>query len=249
MLNGDHVCELKSSCDCISVYIIDDHQIIIDGIKKWFRPSRDHIDIVGSSIDIATIERNGIPVNVNIIILDLYLKFTDPIVNFRYLKVHYPCKSIIILSHEDDLQWQQRMLDLGASAYLCKSASREEVKHALEFVAHGGRIFSFNMLDKTHPKTFNFLPEMISDSLELMPNEKEIVSRFMKGFYPKTIAKETSTTECNVRQILFRLRKRFNVHSNIQLAIEIFRQSHPISSHSCPGLHSPDVNMAANYIL
>jgi DNA-binding NarL/FixJ family response regulator len=240
--------ELSSYPDCISVFLIDDHQVVIDGIRKWFRPSRDHIDIVGSSLDLFNVKRNGIPEPVDIIILDLYLKLSDPIVNFLYLKGRYPEKKIIIFSHEDDVEWQQKMYDLGASAYVLKSSSREELKHALEFVASGGRIFSFNIFKKDQNKHFEFLPMMIPDSLSLNSLEKEIIARLISGQYLKIIACETATKECTIRQILARLRKRFNAQSNTQLAIDIFRQSRPISSHSIPSPNSPDVSLTSELL-
>jgi DNA-binding NarL/FixJ family response regulator len=214
--------------EILPIFIIDDHPVIIDGIKNWFRPSRDHIEIAGAARDIVSAEHDGIPERVKVIVLDLYLGFTDPVSNFLFLKKRYPDKPIIILSNEESNIWRQKMYDLGASAYVLKTATREEFKYVIESSALGRQIFSLSYIQNTNGRrSEEFLKDMIPENLGLTGFEKDIICRLIAGQHPKKISNETNLNISRIHQTLYRLRKRFNSDSNIQLAIEVYRHSKP----------------------
>ena len=106
-------------------------QLLLKGIKNWFRPSRDHIEIAGAARDVVSAERDGIPERVKVIVLDSILHLYTLVSNFLFLKKRYPHKPIIILSHEESNIWRKKMYDLGASAYVLKTATRFESNMSL----------------------------------------------------------------------------------------------------------------------
>jgi hypothetical protein len=68
---------------------------------------------------------------------------------------------------------------------------------------------------------------MIPEKLDLTGFEKDIICRLIAGQHPKKISNETSVQISRIHQTLYRLRKRFILDSNIQLAIEVYQLSIP----------------------
>ena len=62
----------------IRLFVIEDHPVIVTGLRNLFRPSRDEIEIVGSAsnVDDAVIEAD--PDVFDIFLLDLWLPDSHP---------------------------------------------------------------------------------------------------------------------------------------------------------------------------
>ncbi len=212
----------------IPIFIIDDHQIVLDGIKKWFRTVRDQIEIAGTALDIPSVERKGIPDRVKIIVMDLFIGFTDPFINYQFLKTHYPDKPIVIYSHEEDNSWKAKMYELGASAYIPKTATRSDFKFIIKVVARGEKFISLKPPDEINAfGPAALLPEMIPDYLGLTDSEKELICRMSRGQHAKDISDETKLPVPYINLTFFKLRKRFKFVSNTQLILAIFKASYP----------------------
>ncbi|MEI8007766.1 MAG: response regulator [Bacteroidota bacterium] len=104
----------------VRIYIIDDHFLIGSGFKEEFNGNIDDIEIAGSAIDVLTAikEIRQFQINIQIIVLDLFIKFLDPIANYRLLHENFPLIPIVILSHESSPEWQIKMFKQGIKGFV-----------------------------------------------------------------------------------------------------------------------------------
>ena len=108
----------------IRIFTIEDHPVIVTGLRNLFRPSRDEIEIIGSASSVEEAVTRADPDTFDLFLLDLWLPNTNPILNVKKLKEIYPNKPITIFTSENSSSWQRKMFEAGVMAYLLKSADR-----------------------------------------------------------------------------------------------------------------------------
>ena len=195
----------------IRLFSIEDHWMVIDGLKAKFRADRDKISIAcyADTIDSAL----GIESELfDIILLDLLIPGTDPVENVLKLKTCYPGKPIVILTSEEQSVWEDQMCEAGVQAYLTKHDNRKKIKSVIERVALGEDFCKKKILD-SQPLFQGYRQE----TYELKPSQKAILSLYIKELSFKEIASNTFMTESAVAKVMARLRKQFKVKSNTGL--------------------------------
>ena len=126
----------------IRLFVIEDHPVIITGLKNLFRPSRDEIEITDSAFNVDDAVQRANPELFDILLLDLWLPEANPLQNVKKLKDRFPGKPIVIFTSESSSSWQRKMFEAGVMAYLLKSADRYEIKTTLGKVFKGQIVFS-----------------------------------------------------------------------------------------------------------
>jgi DNA-binding NarL/FixJ family response regulator len=203
----------------IRLYVIEDHlSIIVAGLKRMFYSTRDGIEVTGEAADVKTAIQSADPGSFDIFILDLWLANRQPIENIRHLRTHFKDKPIIIYTSETSLVWKRRMLEEKAMAYITKSATRAEIKKAIDAVASGSVYYPVNLEEiGNQEKTV-----IINDHQDsLTPVDKEILLMLMQGHSHKEIAAIIGKSPSRLEVILKKLRKQFNVKNNIELVSKL----------------------------
>jgi DNA-binding NarL/FixJ family response regulator len=90
----------------ISLYIIDDHPIIVAGLKKMFHLTADGIKITGNAQSVDDFLKKKDTVEADLIMLDLYLPGSRADENVKKLKSALPLKSIVIYTSEESDVWK-----------------------------------------------------------------------------------------------------------------------------------------------
>ncbi|XCF07619.1 response regulator transcription factor [Tamlana crocina] len=128
----------------IRLAIAEDHQSLIDGIKLLLE-YEDGISIVGTANDgQALLEIVG-KKRPNVVLTDIRMPKTDGIEATRLIKNQYPEIYVLAFTMFDQLEAIQQMMDAGASGYILKNSSLEEVRQAIFAVAKGETYFDANI--------------------------------------------------------------------------------------------------------
>jgi DNA-binding NarL/FixJ family response regulator len=199
----------------IRLFIIEDHTaIIVAGFKRLFFPTRDGIDVVGYASSVEDTVETVDSVTFDIFILDLWLENKQPITNIRKLKKHFPGKPIIIYTSESSIVWKKRMLDENAMAYIIKSASRSEIRTAIETVAKGSAYYPVNLNELNAKK---ILVTIGQEERSITIIEKEILNLLTRGYNHKQIASMLGKSPSMLEKTLSALREHFKVKNNFEL--------------------------------
>lgn len=125
----------------IKVFITDDHYMIVEGIRSLLQ-NEDGIEWTGHAMNAASclaFLKNNQP---DVILMDINLPDKSGIDLCKEVKTMYPLIHIIGLSSFNQQSYIQKMLDNGASGYVLKNATREELVEAIEMVMQGDKFLS-----------------------------------------------------------------------------------------------------------
>ena len=123
----------------IAVFIIDDHPMVIEGIKMLVQHSA-IVQITGSAADAYDALEKLKQIRVDVALVDINLPDLDGIELCKQLKQRFPEMKILGLSTFKERSYITRMIGAGASGYLLKNASGEELEDAIQ-TAHKGRLY------------------------------------------------------------------------------------------------------------
>jgi DNA-binding NarL/FixJ family response regulator len=204
----------------INLFIIDDHQMIIEGIHSLLQDEPD-IHWMGSAKspeDLMDFLKKDQP---DILLMDINLPVKSGLDLCKEVKEKYPAIQIIGLSTSDQPSVIRKMQENGASGYLLKDASKQEIITGLRQVNKGKDFVSFSVAQALKKKSNN-------DNLPaLTKREKEILELIAEGFTNHEIAArlflDVTTIDSHRKNML----TKFNVNNTAAL-IKITVSNHLI---------------------
>lgn len=125
----------------IKIFITDDHYMIVEGIRSLLQHEKD-IEWMGHAMNAASCLAFLQHQQPDVILMDVNLPDKSGIDLCKEVKAKYPAIHIVGLSSFNQQSFIQKMMDNGASGYVLKNASREELIEAIETVVHGQKFLS-----------------------------------------------------------------------------------------------------------
>ncbi len=165
----------------IKVFIIDDHQLILEGI---FTLLKDEIDIewLGSAKTPEELNLFLLKKQPDVLLMDINLPQKSGLDLCLEVKNKYPAIKIIGLSTSDQASVIRKMMENGASGYLLKDALKNEIIKAIQTVVKGKTYVSQSVEEVLKKKSEN-------DSLPLLTKrEKQVLELIAEGFTNPQIA-------------------------------------------------------------
>jgi DNA-binding NarL/FixJ family response regulator len=125
----------------IQVLIVDDHQILRDGIKALLHKAKT-IKVIGEINDGSKVLDFISTNKPDVILMDILMKEVDGIQATQLIKSKYPEIKILALSMNNQYSYIESMLKAGASGYILKNTGGDELVHAITMVFEGKTYFS-----------------------------------------------------------------------------------------------------------
>jgi DNA-binding NarL/FixJ family response regulator len=119
-----------------TVYLIDDHPMLIQGITMLIN-SEPGFSVVGASSSWTVAVKEIEKLRPSVVVLDITLAAANGVEVLKNLKVHFPEQKVLMLSMHDEGIYAGRALKAGAWGYLMKESASEEVIVALRQVLQG----------------------------------------------------------------------------------------------------------------
>jgi DNA-binding NarL/FixJ family response regulator len=159
-----------------------------------------------------------------VVLMDINLPGMSGIEATARIKQHLPQIQVIMVTVYRDHDQIFAALKAGASGYLLKRSTPEEVRQAIRDVSSGGAPMSAEIarrvVEAFHQPVKSPEPEM----LKLSKRETEILELLTKGLANKEIADRLSISVETVRVHLRRVYEKLHVHSRTEAAMK-FRDS------------------------
>lgn len=165
----------------IKVFIIDDHQMIIEGIRSLLEnePGIEWMGQAKQPDDLLDFLRYKQP---DVLLMDISLPQKSGLELCREVKEKYPAIYIIGLSTSNQPSIIRKMMENGASGYLLKDASKREIITALEEVNKGLTYMNFSVAEILKDKMPN------TELPILTRREKEVLELIADGLTNQEIA-------------------------------------------------------------
>lgn len=158
-----------------------------------------------------------------LILMDVQLPNMSGVECVAQLKEVMPSVKAIMITVYEDPDRIFRALRAGASGYLLKRSTPEEVLHAMREVQQGGGAMSGEIARKV----IGYFREETEAKVEvddLTVREREVLELVVHGLSNKEIAERLSVTAEGVRWHLKRIYQKLHVHSRTEAALK-FRPS------------------------
>jgi DNA-binding NarL/FixJ family response regulator len=129
------------------IVIVDDHPLVREGLKQLLA-GLPEFRVVAEASDAAQ-ARHAITQSVpDVAVLDLTLGADDGVELVRWVRLHYPAIRVVVLSMQEEALYAERLLRMGISAYVMKSAAESDFLIALRKTAKGQRHISTEMNER-----------------------------------------------------------------------------------------------------
>lgn len=168
----------------LQIILAEDHNIVRNGIRMLLETDKE-IRIVGEAInglEVLNMISNG--VDANLVLADLNMPDLDGISLVRQLKLLKPGINIVILSMLDNDKYVAQAFTEGASGYLLKSISADELLFCLKHVNAGGKYLCSELSMRLLDKLINSSLATLSDDsppVDFSSREIEILHLIAEG--------------------------------------------------------------------
>lgn len=178
----------------IKILIVDDQQIVIDGLSALIGNTHD-LKIVAGVNDPELVFDNVLEHKPDVILMDLNMPGKDGIECTKELKEAIPDINILMLTGYDDIELIRDSLKKGAMGYLLKNTGKDELVQAIKAVAAGERYLDANVQNKIIKSFTDETPDRSSNvenniSGLLSKRENEILKLIIQGKKSSEIASE-----------------------------------------------------------
>ncbi|MFM2293304.1 MAG: hypothetical protein RIS29_3117 [Bacteroidota bacterium] len=198
----------------IKVFIVDDHEIIREGLKKILKEESDLV-VVGEAQNGDEVLQNIKNIDCDIMLLDMNMPGRSGLDLLGDIKNLKPEMHILVLSIHPEDKFALRTLKSGASGYLCKDTALEELVVAIRKVHTKGRYLSTTLAEQL---AFDFMPEKDQAPHEMLSGrEQEIMVMLASGKKVKEIAADLQLSISTVFTYRVRIFEKLKIKSNVEL--------------------------------
>jgi DNA-binding NarL/FixJ family response regulator len=198
------------------IFITDDHYMVVEGIRSLLQSEKD-IEWMGHAMNAASCLAYLQQHQPDVLFLDINLPDKSGIDLCRDLRVRYPDMRIIGLSSFNQQSYIEKMMQEGASGYVLKNATREEIIEAIETVMAGKTFMSQEAAAVVAQGDDSRIPV-------LTRREKEVLGLIAEGLTNNAIAEKlfisTTTVDTHRKNLLAKFDVR-NTATLIRMAAQL----------------------------
>ena len=169
----------------IRLVLIDDHNIILDGLTSLIEKEED-IQIINSftnPIEALTFIEKKLP---DVVITDLDMPKMKGEDVMAIIKSKSPHSKVLILSMHNEKSVIKQLIKEGADGYLSKSASKSEILNSIRTVTTGAKYFSKDVMNSLIEEDSTQVSSNFALK-EFTEREIEVIKLIAKGLSSKQI--------------------------------------------------------------
>ncbi len=206
--------------DAIKVMIVDDHELIREGISKILDMEND-IDIIfkaKSGIEALEALKDVKP---DVILLDINMNELNGIETLKKIKASGSKTKIIMLTVYDDVEYISQSVNLGANGYVLKDSDSDTLIKTIKIVNEGGSYIQPTLATQLIKHMTNEKKNTNDKKLlELLTRRELIVMKeISSGLNNKSISKKLNISEKTVKNHVSSILKKLELQDRTQVAI------------------------------
>jgi DNA-binding NarL/FixJ family response regulator len=204
-----------SSTQAVRVLIVEDHQIVADGLTALLNDQKD-MTVVGNVGSVAESAAAAAELLPDIVLLDFRLNDGTGADAAAAIRRVAPNAKHIFLTREDSDVARFAALESGASGFIHKSRAAGEVVDAIRKVAAGSTLITPSSI----AALINRRRQTDSQRESLTPREKEVLRLMAEGTSSRDIANKLGISYATVRTHIRSLDAKLGVHSKVQAIVK-----------------------------
>jgi two-component system NarL family response regulator len=211
----------------IRVLVVDDHALFRRGLQMVLEQEED-IEVVGEAGDGAEAVERATDAVPDIVLMDVRMPKRGGIDACTAIKDAVPSAKIIMLTISDEEADLYDAIKAGASGYLLKEISIEEVAAAIRAVNEGQSLISPSMASKLLTEFASMIKR--TDDRQQVPTprltdrEMEVLKLVAKGLNNRDIAKQLFISENTVKNHIRNILEKLQLHSRMEAVVYAVRE-------------------------
>ncbi|GAB2879578.1 response regulator [Nocardioides pacificus] len=212
------VTDARADGSAIRVMVVDDHPMWRDAVER---------DLLAAGLDVVAVAANGheaiarFPAaRPGVVVLDLQIPGPNGVEVTGEILRHDPSARVLILSASGEQADVLAAVKAGATGYLVKSASREELLDAVRRVAAGDTVFTPGLAGLVLGE-FRRLADGPADpdpnAPQLTERETEVLKMVAKGMSYKQIADRLVLSHRTVQNHVQNTLRKLQMHNRVEL--------------------------------
>jgi DNA-binding NarL/FixJ family response regulator len=205
----------------IRLLIADDHEVVRSGLKSMFAGTE--IKVAGEVASGTAAVKYALENEVDVVLLDIRMPDGDGLTALGRIKLDKPNLPILILSTFDNPTYVARAVALGASGYLLKGCTREELLTGIRTAATGENTWTREELRRVTGALAT--PRLTADvEVPLTQRESEVLRQLAYGLTNKEIANTLRISYETVKEHVQHILRKIGVSDRTQAAVWAVRK-------------------------
>ena len=207
--------------DKITLLIADDHEVVRSGLKTLLADTE--MEVVGEVETGAEAVKYVLENDVDVALLDIRMPDGDGLTSLGRIKLDKPDQPILILSTFDNPTYIARAVALGASGYLLKGCTRDQLLGAIRIAASGESAWTRDELRRVTGALAT--PRLTADvEVPLTQRESEVLRQLAYGLTNKEIAQALHISYETVKEHVQHILRKIGVSDRTQAAVWAVRK-------------------------
>ncbi len=185
----------------LRVVVVDDHQMVLDGLRAMLTSYADHVEIVGEATEPDLALKVIVRQQPDITLLDVRLRGASGLDLCAEIQKRQPGCKVVFLTVYDDEQYLYQALRMGAAGFLLKRVRGAELVDHLKRIHQGEVLIDPSLATKVatsvaHLRGEEFWP---GARLGLTQRESEVLALMVAGLSNRAIAGRLTVSEETVK--------------------------------------------------
>lgn len=202
----------------IKLLIADDHALIREGLKRIIEDTPE-MELVGEAVNGNEILAKLRTTLVDVLLLDISMPGPGFLEVMRRLRANTPECKILVLSAHPEEQYAIRALKAGASGYLTKNHSPDELANAIRRIHKGGKYVSQAMAERLIVDLGSESTKALHESLS--DREYQVLCMLGEGRKINEIAASMSVSPKTVTTYRARILSKMGLKNNAELILYV----------------------------
>jgi DNA-binding NarL/FixJ family response regulator len=197
--------------------IADDHPLFRGALREAVSGLLERVEIAeaGTFDDVvALLDKGG---DIDLVTLDLSMPGVRGFSGLMYIRAQYPSVPVIVVSANDDPAAIRRCMEFGASGFIPKTLSVEEMRAAISRILGGG-VWTPADVDLSAGSDAESAALMVRMAT-LTPQQVRVLMMLSEGLLNKQIAYQLGVSEATVKAHVSAILQKLGVESRTQAVI------------------------------
>ncbi len=198
----------------ITVLLAEDHQLVREGFRSLLEHEPD-IEVVGEAATGRQAVQRTRKLRPEVVVMDIAMPLLNGLEATRQIRKDFPGTKVLVLSAHGDDAYVEQVTELGASGFLVKQTSSQNLATAIREVQKGNTFFRpaiSKRLNGHDRKLLGRAGQLKKRRNRLSPREAEVLQLIAEGKPNKQVAEELGVSFKTVDKHRQHLMAKLNIH-------------------------------------
>jgi DNA-binding NarL/FixJ family response regulator len=205
----------------VKVLVADDHEVVRSGLVSLLADSE--IEVVAEAVNGAEAVKLAIKHKPDVVLLDIRMPDLDGLDALDKIRHEVPSTRVVMLSTYDNPTYVARAVALGASEYVLKGSSRQDLISTITAVNAGKSASHLGELQKVAGAMSNNITDE-NEEIPLTNRETQVLRHLALGLSNKEIGRSLSISIETVKEHVQNILRKISVTDRTQAAVWAVRK-------------------------